>query len=77
MSATFRCGLQDIFLLFELSSTRIALLCITTEPPERSDTVGNSVDSWLFSLIVRIFGALPYPLIIPEIRAEMRLRRYA
>lgn len=44
-SATFRCRSQDPIpsitdglLLFELSSTRIALLCITTEPPERSDT---------------------------------------
>ncbi len=44
-SATFRCGSQDPIpsitdglLLFELSPTRIALLRITTEPPERSDT---------------------------------------
>lgn len=43
-SATFRCRSQDPlpsitdgFLLLELSSTRIALLRITTEPPERSD----------------------------------------
>lgn len=43
-SATFRCRSQDPlpsitdgFLLFELSSTRIALLRITTEPPGRSD----------------------------------------